>query len=731
MVNDSDTAKVESSTNETKAGVVWWAVLTFVGAAALLLRWWNVQTPDIVIWDEHHFLRFAQSYLQRSYFIDVHPPLGKLAISGIGWFCDLNTSLPITEGVNLTTTEQPWYICMRRQIGIFGMLCVVLVFLTVWEMSHSLLASIISSMLVMTDSASISYSRLILLDPILTASVLLSFLLHVRFCRTNEKSQFDSLWWCQLLLTGAAIGLTISVKYVGVFIVSLVGITTAADLWRCYCNTNMSLCSLLGRTLRYVVALILLPASVYILIFTLHSIVLHDVSKLEGIGLHSAEFRQTMSRTATSAREVMYGSQVTVLSCLHHAGYLSTSFDTYPPGLGVEQQIVALDPKLDELNYWMFRHHEDKELVSAEDESRYVARPVLHGELVRLYSVVTESHLHTLRVPAAITRQVYQTTSYGEIGEEHPGSVWRVEILSSTAKPGVTGLTAIKSRFRLINNRTGCILSAGSDRYPSWGYNTWEVVCDPAGEKRIDRSGQIWQIDENLNPKLDIGDFSDCEMSPWQRALEMHAVMLQTNSRLTLSSDSGEDSLQRLLSSQAWMWPILYRGCPGHHGPHYSLYFIGSPHVYLINGLALLATPVLIMYSKARAARRRHRTPKSLDCSTGGDRLTNNMIVMMFAWMLHYLPFWTMNRILYFHHYLLPFHFTSMITGLVYYKIEIGLERKLAKNTAGCLRLALFSTSVLFLVKGLLVNWPLTYGVDPRITGNSVSQHFYLRSWKM
>ena len=48
----------------------------------------------------------------------------------------------------------------------------------------------------------------------------------------------------------------------------------------------------------------------------------------------------------------MYGSHVTLLSATPATGFLSTSYDMYPPEFGAEHQILALDMNMDELNAW-------------------------------------------------------------------------------------------------------------------------------------------------------------------------------------------------------------------------------------------------------------------------------------------------------------------------------------------------------------------------------------------
>lgn len=49
-------------------------VLTVIAA---FTRYWRLDRPPAVVFDEHHFGRFTNQYWKGEYFFDIHPPLGK------------------------------------------------------------------------------------------------------------------------------------------------------------------------------------------------------------------------------------------------------------------------------------------------------------------------------------------------------------------------------------------------------------------------------------------------------------------------------------------------------------------------------------------------------------------------------------------------------------------------------------------------------------------------------
>lgn len=48
-------------------------------------RFYKVTEPDHVCWDEAHFGKMGSWYINRTFFFDVHPPLGKMLIALSGY----------------------------------------------------------------------------------------------------------------------------------------------------------------------------------------------------------------------------------------------------------------------------------------------------------------------------------------------------------------------------------------------------------------------------------------------------------------------------------------------------------------------------------------------------------------------------------------------------------------------------------------------------------------------
>ena len=78
----------------------------------------------------------------------------------------------------------------------------------------------------------LTLNRYILLDPILLCFMTASILGMVKVTKSTKNQQsFTIKWWLWLLFTGSMLACTISVKFVGLFVILLVGLHTISDLW--------------------------------------------------------------------------------------------------------------------------------------------------------------------------------------------------------------------------------------------------------------------------------------------------------------------------------------------------------------------------------------------------------------------------------------------------------------------------------------------------------------------
>lgn len=113
-----------------------------------------------------------------------------------------------------------------------GALIVPMVHVTVYDLTESDIAALISSCYILFDVGMVTLNQYILLDPILLCFMTASVMGMVKVSKaTHNRQTFTANWWSWLLFTGTMIACTISVKFVGLFVILLVGLHTINDLW--------------------------------------------------------------------------------------------------------------------------------------------------------------------------------------------------------------------------------------------------------------------------------------------------------------------------------------------------------------------------------------------------------------------------------------------------------------------------------------------------------------------
>ena len=97
------------------------------------------------MFDEVHFGKFASYYLRRTYYFDVHPPLGKLLTALSGKIAGYDGSYLFDKiGEDYASRNVP-FVMMRAFSALFGAALVPLVFLILIESGHSIGASIVGA----------------------------------------------------------------------------------------------------------------------------------------------------------------------------------------------------------------------------------------------------------------------------------------------------------------------------------------------------------------------------------------------------------------------------------------------------------------------------------------------------------------------------------------------------------------------------------------------------------
>ncbi|KAL7992599.1 hypothetical protein Chor_016855 [Crotalus horridus] len=237
-----------------------WSPLAFVTFLSFATRFYRLREPPHICWDETHFGKMGSYYINRTFFFDVHPPLGKMLIGLAGYLSGYDGTFPFQKPGD--KYEQHNYIGMRA-------VCVC----------------------ERVNTGFITISQYILLDPILMFFLMGAVLSMVKYNSYSDRS-FSAPWWFWLCLTGVNLAGALGVKFVGLFVVFLVGLNTICELWQLLGDLSLSLVTLGKHFLARVLCLIILPLVLYTALFAVHFAVLNRSGP--GDGFFSSGFQSRL-----------------------------------------------------------------------------------------------------------------------------------------------------------------------------------------------------------------------------------------------------------------------------------------------------------------------------------------------------------------------------------------------------------------------------------------------------
>ncbi|XP_032261559.1 protein O-mannosyl-transferase 2 isoform X1 [Phoca vitulina] len=735
-----------------------WALLALVTLLSFATRFHRLDEPPHICWDETHFGKMGSYYINRTFFFDVHPPLGKMLIGLAGYLSGYDGTFLFQKPGD--KYEHHNYMGMRGFCAFLGSLLVPFAYLTVLELSKSLPAALLTAALLTFDTGCLTLSQYILLDPILMFFIMAAMLSMVKYNSCADRP-FSVPWWFWLSLTGINLAGALGVKFVGLFIILQVGWNTISDLWHLFGDLSLSVVTVGKHLTARILCLIVLPLTLYTATYAVHFMVLNKSGP--GDGFFSSAFQARLSgnnlHNASIPEHLAYGSVITVKNLRMAIGYLHSHRHLYPEGVGARQQQVTTYLHKDYNNLWIIKKHNTN--ADPLDPS-FPVEFVRHGDIIRLEHKETSRNLHSHYHEAPLTRKHYQVTGYGINGTGDSNDFWRIEVVNR--KFG-NRIKVLRSRIRLIHLVTGCVLGSSGKVLPKWGWEQLEVTCTPYLKETLN---SLWNVEDHINPKLPNISLDVLQPTFPEILLESHMVMIRGNNGLKPKDNE--------FTSKPWHWPINYQrahiesaSCPGslsvegnwsssplEHvwlgctGPWISrvssapqglrfsgindtdfrVYLLGNPVVWWLNLLSI-ALYLLLGSIMAVAVQRGARLPAEVEGLSqvllqGGGQL-------LLGWMLHYFPFFLMGRILYFHHYFPAMLFSSMLTGILWDTLLRLCAWSLASSS---LARGIYAVGLLSLLLGTAYSFylfhPLAYGMigplaqDPR---SPMAGLRWLESW--
>jgi dolichyl-phosphate-mannose-protein mannosyltransferase len=182
---------------------------------ALITRFWGLFSPRAVVWDEVHYEQFAGAYFTGNYYVDVHPPLGKL------FFAAAARLLGISSGVLASAQPAP---LLRVLPALAGALIIPLIYLLLRELGSGRRTATFGALLLLVDNAMLVESRLILPDMILLFFGMLAVLAYA-----NARTSAGRMRLMWVAISAAAGGIALSIKWTGLSALALIGLVWVVE----------------------------------------------------------------------------------------------------------------------------------------------------------------------------------------------------------------------------------------------------------------------------------------------------------------------------------------------------------------------------------------------------------------------------------------------------------------------------------------------------------------------
>lgn len=654
-------------------------------ALGAFVRLYEIGKAERVIWDEAHFGKFGSHYIKGTYYFDVHPPLGKMLCGLSGYIAGYNGTFGFESGA--AYPEWVDYTTMRIFNSCFSILTVPIAYFTARAMGFSNPAVWLTTLMIALELSFATLARFILLDSMLLLFTVLSFFCVIKF-HTKQQRPFSPGWWFWLTATGLSLGLTTSVKMVGLFIMAVVGVYTVLDLWAGWGNRKMSMFTYTAHWVSRIACLIVIPLLVFMACFKLHFYFLYKTG--DGLASMSSLFQANLEGSDIQGGpiDVAYGSKVTLKAQGLAGGLLHSHVQTYPHGS--EQQQVTTYGHNDANNEWLLEYSRDHPFYNDNME----VQTVKNGDVVRLIHANTGRNLHSHEIRAPVSKNEWEVSCYGNLTVGDNKDHWVVEIAETLGTEDKDTIHPLTTSFRLRHQVLGCYLASEGGQLPEWGFRQGEITCSRSSSKRNKKIW--WNIDSHQNSRLPDAVNRTLPSSKFIRDfVRLNFAQMASNNALVPDQDKIDE-----LASSWWEWPTLHRGLRmcGWGADEARYFLFGTPStVWLTTIGCLVFIAVTGIYILRWQRGYQDFTPQELNDYYVGA------FMPFLGWFFHYMPFIIMSRVTYFHHYMPALYFAIFL--FVY------LVDSYTRKSSGYLRFGVFVGLSALTVGMFTLFSPLAFGM--------------------
>lgn len=193
-------------------------VLVIICFISIGVRIFRVGFPGTIVFDEVYFGNFTNAYVNRSFYSDIHPPLGKMTMALVAKLTGYPGHIWFARSLGQPYIEsESNFVSLRLTPILFGAFCPGLIYCALRHLGIQYLHAFTGALLTALEMSSIVEARIILSDAVLHFYTSLHIL---SFCYFLKKQDIFST-----LLAGITLGMAISCKLTALGLIALDGIT--------------------------------------------------------------------------------------------------------------------------------------------------------------------------------------------------------------------------------------------------------------------------------------------------------------------------------------------------------------------------------------------------------------------------------------------------------------------------------------------------------------------------
>lgn len=201
------------------------ALLLVLLGVGLFFHLFRLSDPSHVVFDEVHFGRFSNWYLDsHAYYFDVHPPHGKMLIAGVAALGGYDGDQSF-ERIN-EPYEQVSPALMRIVPALSGVAIPLLAFVVLCQLGASRWAAFLAGAMLTLDNGLMIQTRIIALDGFMVLCILAAFSTGLRGIR--GKPSLERVLW--IAASGAFAGAAVGIKWTGLTGIGVLGLLLLGEL---------------------------------------------------------------------------------------------------------------------------------------------------------------------------------------------------------------------------------------------------------------------------------------------------------------------------------------------------------------------------------------------------------------------------------------------------------------------------------------------------------------------